>query len=84
MKAARAMAYHAGARGGLPLLNLEAWADRRERFRAEGRERYRDMTEEQRAQYLPEMVELSGKGVEDERQFARGWLDELQRARKKR
>jgi hypothetical protein len=46
-----------------------------------GRERFWDMTEEQRKEALPAMVRNAGKGTEQDRRFARGWLSELQRSR---
>lgn len=54
---------------------------RSDAVRYAGRERYADMTPEQRSENLARIVELASKGIGDDREFARGWLDELQLAR---
>jgi hypothetical protein len=58
---------------------LGALATQREDYRDQGAQRYRDQTAAQRAAVLHEIVRNANTGIEADRQFARGWLDEQRR-----
>jgi hypothetical protein len=59
---------------------IAGWRDDTLQAEQEGRDRYLDLTPEQRAAALAEVARQSTSGpTEQERRFARGWLDEYRR-----